>query len=77
MKTIQFGRPVRGSPSFSGGPSLSCIDLTQAEADALIALEKHRANEQDWDFPMGGELISVPLQSADQRTVACLLPLDR
>ena len=42
-------------------------DLTQAEADALIALEKHRANEQDWDFPMGGESISVPLQSANGR----------
>ena len=42
-------------------------DLTQAEANALIALEKHRTNEQDWDFPMGGESISVPLQSADRR----------
>lgn len=42
-------------------------DLTQAEADALIALEKHRTNEQDWDFPLGGESISVPLQSADGR----------
>ena len=42
-------------------------DLTQAEADALIALEKHRIDEQDWDFPMGGESISVPLQSADRR----------
>ena len=42
-------------------------DLTQAEADALIALEKHRTNEQNWNFPMGGESISVPLQSADTR----------
>lgn len=42
-------------------------DLTQAEADALIALEKHRTSTQDWDFPMGGESISVPLQSADRR----------
>ena len=42
-------------------------DLTQAEANALIALEKHRTNEQKWDFPMGGESISVPLQSADGR----------
>ena len=42
-------------------------DLAQAEANALIALEKHRTNEQAWDFPMGGESISVPLQSADGR----------
>jgi hypothetical protein len=43
------------------------IDLTQAEADALIAMEKQRTDEQSWGFPMGGESISVPLQSADGR----------
>lgn len=43
------------------------IVLTQAEADALIAMEKHRVNEDHSDFPMGGESLVVPLQSADRR----------
>ena len=43
------------------------INLTQAEADALIAMEKHRANEEHIDFPMGGQSAVVPLQSADRR----------
>jgi hypothetical protein len=43
------------------------INLTQAEADALIAMEKHRANEERADFPMGGQSVVVPLQSADRR----------
>ena len=43
------------------------INLTQAEADALIAMEKHRTTE-DWsDFPMGGQSLVLPLQSADKR----------
>ncbi len=43
------------------------INLTQAEADALIALEKQRVNEERVGFPMGGESVAVPLQSADRR----------
>lgn len=43
------------------------INLTQAEADALIAMEKHRASEARKDFPMGGEFVSLPLESADRR----------
>jgi hypothetical protein len=43
------------------------ITLTQPEADALIAMEKHRANEERSDFPMGGQSVVVPLQSADRR----------
>lgn len=43
------------------------INLTQAEADALIATEKHRANEEYADFPMGGQSVVLPLQSADRR----------
>ena len=43
------------------------INLTQAEADALIAMEKHRANEERAGFPMRGESIILPLQSADRR----------
>lgn len=43
------------------------IALTQAEADALIAMEKHRATNDRYDFPMGGESLTVPLQSPDKR----------
>lgn len=43
------------------------INLTQAEADALIAMEKHRANEERSYFPMGGQSVILPLQSADRR----------
>ena len=39
------------------------INLTQAEADALIAMEKHRVNDDRSDFPMGGQSLVLPLQS--------------
>lgn len=42
-------------------------NLTQAEADALIAMEKHRATEEHSDFPMGGQSLALPLQSPDKR----------
>lgn len=43
------------------------MNLTQAEADALIAMEKYRVNEDRSDFPMGGQSLILPLQSADRR----------
>lgn len=43
------------------------INLTQSEADALIALEKHRADDRQWDYPDLGGSISVPLVSPDRR----------
>jgi len=43
------------------------LNLTQAEADALIAMEKHRASEERVDFPMGGQSLALPLQSPDKR----------
>lgn len=42
-------------------------NLTQAEADALIAMEKHRADEAVVDFPGAGDRCTVPLKSADRR----------
>ena len=43
------------------------ISLTQAEADALIAMRKHRITD-DWTvFPMEGESVVLPLQSSDRR----------
>ena len=52
------------------------INLTQAEADALIAMEKHRVTEERTDFPMGGESKVLQLQSADKRE-RFLLDLNR
>jgi len=43
------------------------MSLTQAEANALIAMEKHRADEEHSDFPMGGQSVVLPLQSVDRR----------
>ena len=43
------------------------INLTQADADALIAMEKHRVDDQEWDYPALGGSIRVPLISPDKR----------
>ncbi|MDD3828385.1 MAG: hypothetical protein PHY79_20665 [Anaerolineae bacterium] len=43
------------------------IDLTQAEADALIAMEKHRVNDEWHNFPALGGALVLPLQSPDRR----------
>lgn len=42
------------------------VRLTQAEADALFAMEKTRADTKEWDYPYGGEGISIPLLSIDR-----------
>jgi hypothetical protein len=41
-------------------------DLSQAEADLLIAMEKHRLNDDRYVFPFTGSM-TVPIQSADRR----------
>lgn len=43
------------------------INLTQAEADALIAMEKQRIDETLYDFPQKGGNLVLPLQSPDKR----------
>lgn len=43
------------------------IHLTQAEADALIALAKHRVDATEWGYPDFGGAISIPLVSTDRR----------
>lgn len=42
-------------------------DLTQIEADALIALEKRRVSAQEWSYPNYGGAITIPLVSSDRR----------
>jgi hypothetical protein len=41
--------------------------LTQAEADSLIAMEKVRADEKEYEFPIPGEKLVIPLTSKDKR----------
>ena len=43
------------------------INLTQEEANILIAMEKHRVNEDRTDFPMSGQSLTLPLLSPDKR----------
>jgi hypothetical protein len=47
--------------------SMADIDITQAEADALIEIEKRFVDDQDWTFPAAGERIALPLTSLDKR----------
>jgi hypothetical protein len=42
-------------------------ELKQSEANALIAMEKHRSNEERHQFPMAGESLTLPLESGDKR----------
>ncbi len=43
------------------------IELTQAEADALIAMEKVRDNNDSVGYPSLGGRVCVPLASADKK----------
>lgn len=43
------------------------IDISQAEADALIAMEKHSVEAKDWLFPEPGGRLAIPLTSPDRR----------
>lgn len=52
------------------------INLTQNEADQLIAMEKVRLDEQQYYFPDAGSSICAPLTSLDQRE-AFLLDIRR
>ena len=43
------------------------INLTQDEADKLIAMEKRAVDEKQWLFPVPGERVAIPLTSLDKR----------
>lgn len=42
-------------------------NLSQPEADALIAMDKHRVDDTPWEFPGPGGKLDIPLKSADGR----------
>jgi len=41
------------------------INLTQGEADKLMAMEKRAVDEKDWLFPAPGDRLAIPLASLD------------
>ena len=41
--------------------------LIQAEADALLAMDKHRTNKTAWKYPDFGGKVAVPLISGDEQ----------
>lgn len=43
------------------------VVLTQAEADSLLAMEKHRVDDTVWSPPLRGGSVTVPLVSVDGR----------
>jgi len=43
------------------------LNLTQDEADRLIAMKKRAIDEKVWLFPVPGESIAIPLTSLDKR----------
>lgn len=43
------------------------LDLTQEEADALIAMPKEGIGDEEWEYPSPGSGISIPLVSLDRR----------
>lgn len=43
------------------------IDITQPEADGLIAMEKKRVDNKEWLFSPPGETIAIPLVSVNKR----------
>ncbi len=43
------------------------INLTQDEADKLIAMEKRSLDTKEWLFPAPGERVAIPLTSVDKR----------
>lgn len=48
------------------------INIKQDEADALIAMEKQRADDQIWWFPSAGERLAIPVTSLDKREIFML-----
>ena len=44
------------------------ILLSQSEADAFIGMPKVRTDETEWDYPISGAALAIPLTSEDRRT---------
>lgn len=42
-------------------------ELTQAEADLLLAMGKVRETDEEWEYPQTGGSLTIPLVSEDRR----------
>jgi hypothetical protein len=45
---------------------LADVNLTQAEADVLLVMEKHKVDDTPYEYPSLGGGIRIPLQSLDK-----------
>jgi len=43
------------------------LELTQREADALLAMEKQKSDSKQYTYPWGGKHLHIPLLSLDRR----------
>jgi hypothetical protein len=43
------------------------MNISDAAAEALIAMERCCADDQEWSFPHPGEWIAIPLTSLEKR----------
>jgi len=43
------------------------LELSQSNADALVAMEKHRKDDRELNFPAPGDRLVIPLVSHDKR----------
>ena len=43
------------------------VNISQAEADALLLMEKHRVDDEEREYPITGGRLIVPLSSPDKR----------
>ena len=59
-------RPIAALRKHSEG-FVADINLTQEDADALLAMEKHKADDTAYEYPSLGGGIRVPLLSPDKR----------
>lgn len=55
---------------------MSSVSLTQAEADALLALPKVKENDREWQYDGNKVKLSIPLLSQDKRETF-LLDIER
>jgi uncharacterized protein DUF6978 len=49
------------------GRRVADINLTQADADVLLAMEKHKIEDTPYEYPSLGGGVRIPLQSTDKR----------
>ena len=47
------------------GVEVADINLTQADADVLLAMEKHKVDDTPYDYPSLGGGVRIPLQSLE------------